>query len=116
MFVYMSHTVTMARELPNPESRIEIGKRLKLLREALQATQGTMARHAGLTSASAWTNYELGDRRIHLDNALKLKATLGVSIAYTYHGDMSGLPVHLAEKIHALMVLGGSRGSQKPRG
>jgi DNA-binding XRE family transcriptional regulator len=59
----MSPNVTMAREAPNPESRIEIGKRLKLLRDALDKTQLQMAHLAGLTTPNAWTNYENGSRR-----------------------------------------------------
>jgi transcriptional regulator with XRE-family HTH domain len=94
----------MAREAPNPESRIEIGKRLKLLRDALDKTQLQMAHLAGLTTPNAWTNYENGSRRIGLDYAFKLKMRIGASISYIYHGDMSDLPADLAEKINALMA------------
>lgn len=94
----------MPREAPNPESRPEIGKRLKLLREALDKTQAEMAHLAGLSGAPAWNNYEMGFRRIGLDYAFKLKMRVGASITYIYHGDMSDLPQDLAEKIAALIT------------
>lgn len=113
MFVYMSQDVTMVRESPNPESRAEIGKRLRLLREALGVTQATMAKHAGLTTTSAWTNYEKGIRRIGMDYAFRLKARLNVPTEYIYHGEMTRLPYDLAEKIHALLIVRTSRGRRK---
>lgn len=116
MFVVMSQTVSMAREEPNPNSRQEIGKRLKLLREALgKKTQMQMAQMAGLTTASAWTNYEKGIRRIELDNALMLQQRTGAPIAWIYHGDMRGLPYDLAENVHALMVVAGHKSGRKPK-
>lgn len=100
----VSQTVTMPKEEPNPQSRVEIGKRLLILREALGKTQAQMAKLAGLASASAWANYELGDRRIGLDHALRLHTLAGVPIAYIYHGSLADMPADLLEKIDAALA------------
>lgn len=94
----------MPREEPNPQSRVEIGKRLWILREALDKTQAQMAKLAGLASPSAWANYEKGDRRISLDHALRLHALAGVPITYIYHGSMADIPSDLLDKINAKLA------------
>lgn len=114
MFVVMSQDVTMAREIPNPESRIEIGRRLRLLRDAEGKTQAQMAKLAGLTTASAWNNYERGIRRIEMDSALELRRQLNIPLEYIYQGEMGRLPGDTLEKIHARMVIEAQEAKKKP--
>lgn len=98
MFAYVETFPPMTREMPNPYSLAEIAKRLKLLRNALNNTQATMATMAGVTPA-AWGNYESGIRRIEIDAVTRLRAAIGVTSEWIYYGNMAQLPVELAEKI-----------------
>ncbi|WP_063657777.1 helix-turn-helix domain-containing protein [Candidatus Arsenophonus triatominarum] len=58
-----------------------IGKRLKLLREARGLSQAQLAKLCGYSSASRIGNYELGDRKISVDDAIRIAPILGISAA-----------------------------------
>lgn len=98
MLAYMETFPPMARDLPNPYSLGEIAKRLKLLRNALGNTQGTMGALAGVTD-KAWQNYEAGIRRIEIDAVTRLRAALGVTSEWVYYGNLAQLPAELLEKL-----------------
>ncbi len=98
MFAYMEHSVVMVRGVPNPASREMIAHRLFLTRKALGYTQAFMANLIGLQQ-SAWNNYEQGHRRIDVDPALRLCAVTGIDMSWIYQGNITGVPVELAEKI-----------------
>lgn len=88
----------MARVTIDPSSLEQISARLTLLRGALDLTQASMADLIG-AKPQAWGNYETGERRIRVDEALKLCTALGVTLDWIYRGNMSQLPVELAEKL-----------------
>lgn len=98
MYAFVEAFPPMSREPPSPHSLAEIAKRLRLLREALDNTQASMASLAGVTPA-AWGNYESGLRRIRVDEALRLCSALGVTLDWVYRGNMSQLPIELGEKL-----------------
>jgi transcriptional regulator with XRE-family HTH domain len=83
-----------------------IAKRLRLVRIAHGIVQGQdrgmsqaqFTRLAGIGS-SAWNNFETGDNRIGLDNAIKVCKATGASLDYIYLGNTSGLPHALALEI-----------------
>ncbi len=88
----------MPREIENPQSVDAISHRLFLLRKALGYSQVVMAQVLG-QSISTWAMYETGDRRISIDEALKLCSTVGASLDWIYRGNIHTLPADLAEKI-----------------
>lgn len=98
----MAHSPAMARETVNPQSVDAISHRLLLLRKALGYSQVFMAKVMG-QSPSTWAMYETGDRRISIDQALKLCATVGASLDWIYRGNIHTLPADLAEKIQIQM-------------
>jgi transcriptional regulator with XRE-family HTH domain len=102
MLVYMPTCRPMARETLNPQSVDAIGHRLLVLRKALGYSQVAMAQLMA-QAPSTWAMYETGERRIHIDQALKLCGTVGCSLDWIYRGNFSSLPVDLAEKIHIQM-------------
>jgi transcriptional regulator with XRE-family HTH domain len=88
----------MSRDPPNPFSLDEIGKRLLLLRQALDNTQWQMAALAGVTD-KAWQNYEAGIRRIDIKVVGRLRATVGVTSDWVYWGDIGRMPGPLLDKL-----------------
>ena len=93
----------MARKI-DPTSPAEVGARLALSRQALGYTTTTMCRMMGSVShGSAYTNYEMGRRRISLDHALALHRTCRLSLAWIYEGELDTLPPDIRGKILALM-------------
>ena len=102
MLVYMPNSPAMVRETLNPQSVDAIGHRLLLLRKALGYSQVAMAQLMG-QAISTWAMYETGERRIHIDQALKLCGTVGCSLDWIYRGNFHSLPVDLAEKIQIQM-------------
>lgn len=59
----------------------DIGKRLQRAREEAQMSQEEMARRLGITQA-ALSNYELGKRRLYLQNLEQIASILNKPIAY----------------------------------
>ena len=93
----------MARTPIDPTSAAEIGKRLARTRQALGYTTTKMCDLMGSVShGSAYTNYEMGRRRISLDHALALCDKCGLTLDWIYRGLIQGLPEHLQRAIQAL--------------
>ena len=93
----------MARAGVNPTSVAETGKRLARTRTALGYTTTKMCKLMGSSShGSAFTNYEMGRRRISLDHALALCDECGLTLDWIYRGHIQGLPEHLQKAIQAL--------------
>jgi transcriptional regulator with XRE-family HTH domain len=86
----------MSRPAADPSSINEIAKRLTRTRMALGYTTTKMCELMGSSSyGSAWTNYEMGRRRISLDHALALWRACGLTLDWIYCGDISRLPEYL---------------------
>jgi transcriptional regulator with XRE-family HTH domain len=99
----------MARPV-DPMSNAAIAERLILTRKALGYTTTTMCELMGSTSrGSAYTNYEMGRRRIALDHALSLCIKCQLTLEWIYRGQMEGLPPHRREKFQALLAAGRQR-------
>jgi transcriptional regulator with XRE-family HTH domain len=79
----------------------EIGKRLRLTREAMGLTQAAFCRKAGL-SPSGYNQFEKGGTRPRIDSALALRDAHGLSLDWIYLGDRGGLSPHLMKAIKAL--------------
>jgi len=58
-----------------------IGVRIQQAREELGITQQELAARLGCTQA-ALSNYELGKRRLYLDNLQKIASALGKPLSY----------------------------------
>ncbi|WGL96270.1 helix-turn-helix domain-containing protein [Arsenophonus nasoniae] len=71
-----------------------IGKRLKALREARGLSQAQLAKLCGYSSASRIGNYELGDRKISVDDAIRIGPALGISAADLLFGNDEPLDKH----------------------
>ena len=104
VIVDMARSRPMARDPINPQSIDAISHRLLLLRKALGYSQIFMAQ-VMRQSPSTWAMYETGDRRISIDEALKLCSTVGASLDWIYRGNIHTLPADLAEKIQIQMKL-----------
>jgi DNA-binding XRE family transcriptional regulator len=94
-------SLAMARKR-QPDSRNDIGERLRVTREALGLSQAELCRRLGISPA-AWNNAETGDNRIGIDNAMLLCKTTGVTLDWIYLGHRGGLPQKLAVDIERLL-------------
>ena len=93
----------MARN--SPTSPQQIGQRLALTRRALGRTTTEMCRLIGSsTGGSAWTNYEMGIRRIGLDHALALCDTCGLTLEWIYLGEIKNLRPDLQTAIQQMLA------------
>jgi DNA-binding XRE family transcriptional regulator len=93
-------SIAMARKR-QPDSRNDIGDRLRLTREALGLSQAELCRRVGFSPA-AWNNAETGDNRIGIDNAIELCKATGVTLDWIFLGHRGGLPQKLAVDIERL--------------
>src|SRR5262245_8272385 len=76
----------MAQHRTGPQSTEAVAERLRLLRRVLGVTTTEMCRRIGSPSTgSAWSNYEVGRRRISLEHALRL-TELGVTLSWIFKG------------------------------
>lgn len=75
-----------------------IGKRLKALREARGLSQAQLAKLCGYSSASRIGNYELGDRKISVDDAIRIGLALGISVADLLFGNDEPLDKHASKE------------------
>ncbi|MDX4950966.1 LexA family transcriptional regulator [Proteus vulgaris] len=66
-----------------------IGERLKSIRESKGFSQAQLAKLCGYSSASRIGNYELGERKISADDALRISEILEVSPAELMFGSQS---------------------------
>lgn len=78
----------------NPMSLEAIAERLIMLRESFGMNQTEFCRHVGFTQ-QALGNYEHAERRINLDQSIKLVQKTGVTLDWIYFGDDSQLPIKL---------------------
>jgi DNA-binding XRE family transcriptional regulator len=97
----LKRSAAMARKR-QPDSRNDIGERLRVTREALGLSQAELCRRLGISPA-AWNNAETGDNRIGIDNAMLLCKAIGVTLDWIYMGHRGGLPQKLAVEIERLL-------------
>lgn len=83
----------------DPSDKVEIGKRLRLIREWRALNQTQIAAMCSM-SVQAWNNNECGRDRISIDPALRLARTTGISLDWIYWGSTTLLPASLLELIH----------------
>lgn len=75
-----------------------IGLRILAAREALGLNQRTFAVLADI-SPQAVNNYEKGNQRPSVDQAIMLCRAHGLTLDWIYRGDRSGLPQRIVEKL-----------------
>jgi len=75
----------------NAHDPIEVGKRLRLLREGLKIKQAALCRLTGITG-QVWNNAETGDNLLTVANAIKLCRVTGVTLDWIYRGQVTALP------------------------
>lgn len=99
----------MLAKVEGATSASEVGKRLRLVREALQMTQAALCRIAQITP-QAWNNAETGDNLLTVTNAAKLCRVTGITMDWIYLGQVipRTLPAVVLEEI-------GKRQVQQPR-
>jgi transcriptional regulator with XRE-family HTH domain len=97
-------------------SAIEVGKRLRLVREALKMSQTALCRLAGITP-QAWNNAETGDNLLTVTNAAKLCRVTGITMDWIYLGQVipRELPAVVLEEIGKRQVLVPRSPTRRPR-
>jgi transcriptional regulator with XRE-family HTH domain len=75
----------------NAHDPIEVGKRLRLLREGLKMKQTALCRLTKITD-QVWNNAETGDNLLTVPNAVKLCRVTGVTMDWIYRGQITALP------------------------
>lgn len=95
------------KALPPETQRSHVGLRLKLAREAMDLRPVDLCRAVGI-KPNAYSQYESGARRINIEDALRFKIVLGVSLDWIYAGDVGKLDLELALKIRELQDLSNS--------
>src|SRR5690349_12012771 len=83
-----------------------VGKRLRLLRNALSLSMDQIADSIGMASrSSSWAAYETGKYMIPVHNAGALCDRHGITLDWLYRGLYSvGMPFDLANAIRALEI------------
>ena len=76
----------------------DCANRLKKARLACEKTRPEMAEACNI-ALSTWGHWENGTRQIDPYAIVQLREKYGITHDYIYHGDASGLPVRLYEKI-----------------
>lgn len=79
---------------------IAVGRRLALARDIAEADQSAVASVMGITQ-SAVSNYEIGDRMLPPEMAIRFCNRYGFTLEWLYRDDVSSLPTKLAEKVAA---------------
>ena len=82
------------KRLDNMQERLDLGRRLELIRHYMEMTQTKFAGQAGL-GLTTYNNYVQGKKRISLDVAWALCEEYDLSLDYIYRGDPSNLPLDL---------------------
>jgi transcriptional regulator with XRE-family HTH domain len=72
-----------------------IATRLRITREAFGLGQNEFARRAGIAS-NTYNQYEQGKNVPRLDIANQICDEYGITLDWIYRGDISGLPLHIA--------------------
>lgn len=80
-----------------------IAKRLRATREALELKQREFAGLAGI-AANTYNQWEKGERRPGLDQAIRLADAHRITLDWIYLGDMSGLPLKISVKLPSVMA------------
>lgn len=83
------------------ELAADVGRRLSLVRRALDLNQMEFGAGAGL-SQPQYHQFESGKRRLTIEAALALCHVYALTLDYLYRGDPSGLPYKLATTINQL--------------
>jgi transcriptional regulator with XRE-family HTH domain len=83
------------------EDNLEIGKRLRLLRESQGLIQATIADRVNV-ARTRWNNWEVGVGRIPVDAAAQLVQIYGVTLDWIYLGREAGMPYELMVKIRGI--------------
>jgi transcriptional regulator with XRE-family HTH domain len=83
------------------EDTVEVGKRLRWLRQAHALTQETIARQLNV-GRTRWVNWEVGTGRIPVDAAAQLVQIYGVTLDWIYLGREAGMPYDLMVKIRGI--------------
>lgn len=78
--------------------KINVGRRLRQLREALALDQKAFGQSVGL-SQPRYSMYETGERLLSVPIALDICEEFTVSMDWLYRGDPSALPGDLRERI-----------------
>jgi len=103
-FVSAMHCPGMSNQAENrlpPEMRPEeIGKRLKLLREAYSLKASEIADMLGI-ERTYWTRFEKGHRAITDEVAYLLVDRFGVTLDFLILGRWGSLPMQVADKLRA---------------
>lgn len=105
----------MMADARDASSAVEIGKRLRLVREALKMSQTALCRLVDI-NPQAWNNAETGDNLLTVPNAVKLCRVTGVTMDWIYRGQIrSEMPRILLEEIqkHQLQSHRPTRRSRK---
>jgi transcriptional regulator with XRE-family HTH domain len=87
--------------LVGPSTPVEIGRRLRQLRELLDLTQDQIANRCGL-STPAWNHYETGENAPGWPTALVIAQNCGVDLNWIYAGDVGGLSLTTRKLLGAL--------------
>lgn len=99
--VHEMEVESTGRELPllgMVESNKSLATRLKMTRTALGVTPTDVCKRLKI-GASAWSQYENGDRRITLKVAIKFCDEFGLTLDWIYRADPSRLPNDLRLKM-----------------
>ena len=78
-----------------------IGRRLSLTRQVFGMAQNEFCRRAKI-AANTYNQYEKGERRPSVENAIALCETYDLTLDWIFRGDPSGLRLNTADAIKAL--------------
>jgi hypothetical protein len=84
------------------ESARAIGQRLRRLRLAMGFPQKRAWVQFIGGHEPNWNSFESGNRRITVDEALKLCAKTGASLDWIYRGVEGNMPLHVVQKLAAV--------------
>lgn len=93
----------MRERIPFPTDATSemVGERLRMVREAMGLASGIFASQAGIC-ASAYSQYESGERRCSLDAGIRLCHRYGLTLDWIFMGDHTALPASLVEAMNAV--------------
>lgn len=89
----------IAAQLPATD-KLTVGRRLRLVREALDLSRREVCDRYGY-GITAWDNYENGVRAFDHETAIRFVEGTGITFDWLYRGRLEMLPSHLADKIRA---------------
>ena len=71
------------------DTNTKIGLRIKRLRESQNLSQAQLSKACGWSSPSRLGNYELGSRKVSVDDSICIAKALGVPASYILFGEES---------------------------